>query len=249
MKFKFLSWQFALSLVLIFISLAICFIHYAIFRDIHHIFYYLILDIAFVPIEVLLVTLVIHNVLSNHEKRAMLNKLNMVVGAFYSEVGTALLKSFSLMDTQVKSLSKLLIVTGDWSSKEFLKVKAIVKSRDYTFDFAKGNLQEMRNLLVAQRSFLLTLLENPNLLEHESFTELLWAVFHLTEELQHRDTLVNLPEADYKHLNGDMRRAYGILIIDWLSYMEHLHKSYPYLFSLAMRTNPFDAAASVIVKS
>jgi len=30
---------------------------------------------------------------------------------------------------------------------------------------------------------LLGLLGNPNLLEHDSFTDLLWAVFHLMEEL------------------------------------------------------------------
>jgi hypothetical protein len=30
--------------------------------------------------------------------------------------------------------------------------------------------------------------------------------------------------------------------------MEHLKDNYPYLFSLAMRTNPFDQDASVIVK-
>ncbi|MFA5117236.1 MAG: hypothetical protein WC695_00110 [Candidatus Omnitrophota bacterium] len=249
MKLKILSWQFVLSLVLIFVSLAICFVHYVIFRDIHHIFYYLILDIAFVPIEVLLVTLVIHNVLNNHEKRAMLNKLNMIVGAFYSEAGTPLLKSFFLMDTRGGALSASLIVTRDWSSKEFLKVKAIIKSREYSLDFTKANLQELRDFFIAKRGFFLTLLENPNLMEHEAFTELLWAVFHLTEELQRRDTLAGLPEADYKHLNGDMRRVYGLLVQDWLSYMEHLHKCYPYLFSLAMRTNPFDTTASVIVKS
>ncbi|MFY9799780.1 MAG: two pore domain potassium channel family protein, partial [Methanoregula sp.] len=31
-------------------------------------------------------------------------------------------------------------------------------------------------------------------------------------------------------------------------YMQHLKKKYPYLFSLAMRTNPFDVHASAIVK-
>jgi hypothetical protein len=31
-------------------------------------------------------------------------------------------------------------------------------------------------------------------------------------------------------------------------YMQHLKQNYPYLFSLAMRTNPFDANASAIVR-
>jgi hypothetical protein len=55
--------------------------------------------------------------------------------------------------------------------------------------------------LLEERDFLLRLLENPTLLEHESFTDLLRAVFH-----------------------------------------------HPYLFSLAMRTNPFDRQASPIVQ-
>jgi len=91
-------------------------------------------------------------------------------------------------------------------------------------------------------------LGNPNLLEHDSFTNLLWAVFHLTEELSLRKSLNGLPETDYQHLSGDMKRAYHLLIVEWLDYMMHLKTNYPYLFSLAVRTNPFDTNASVEVK-
>ena len=99
-----------------------------------------------------------------------------------------------------------------------------------------------------KRSFLLALLENPNMLEHETFTELLRAVFHLTEEIQKREDLANLPMADYQHLKLDAERVYNLLIFEWLEYMEHLMNNYPYLFSLAMRTNPFDPEATVEIK-
>jgi len=102
--------------------------------------------------------------------------------------------------------------------------------------------------LKEKRQFLLNLLENPNLLEHESFTNLLWAVFHLTEELTLRGSLNGLQKTDCKHLAGDMKRAYHLLILEWLDYMKHLKVNYPYLFSLAVRTNPFDANASVEVR-
>ena len=82
------------------------------------------------------------------------------------------------------------------------------------------------------------------MLEHESFTELLWAVFHLAEELSHRPTVSELPDSDYDHLSGDIRRAHQLLVREWLSHMEHLKSDYPYLFSLAVRTNPFDPNAS-----
>ena len=92
------------------------------------------------------------------------------------------------------------------------------------------------------------LLENPTLLEHESFTDLLRAVFHLTEELAYREDLSRQPGPDRAHIDGDINRAYHLLVHQWLDYMEHLKLNYPYLFSLAMRTNPFDRQASPIVK-
>ncbi len=89
------------------------------------------------------------------------------------------------------------------------------------------------------------LLENPNLLEHENFTELLWALTHVVEELGARKYLEKLNENDLAHLNGDVNRAYAILVREWVLYMEHLKKRYPYLFSFALRTNPFDDVAAV----
>jgi len=102
--------------------------------------------------------------------------------------------------------------------------------------------------LAGKRAFLLQLLENSNLLEHEIFTELLWAVFHLTEEFTMREDFTQMTMADGAHLAGDIKRAYVILIAEWLAYMKHLKNDYPYLFSLAVRTNPFDPNASVAVK-
>jgi len=86
------------------------------------------------------------------------------------------------------------------------------------------------------------------LLEHESFTGLLRAVFHLTEELEKRKDFKKLPGSDIEHLAGDIKRAYVLIVNGWLDYMKYLKNNYPYLFSLAMRTNPFDETASLIVK-
>lgn len=115
-------------------------------------------------------------------------------------------------------------------------------------DIKKADLQYLRNYLVERRNFLLRLLENPNLLEHESFTELLRAVFHLTEELSSRKNLEKLPHTDQEHLAGDIERVYKKLVNEWFDYMQYLKNNYPYLFSLAMRTNPFDLNASAEVR-
>jgi hypothetical protein len=242
------KWPLILGIVLITSSILFYSLHYLIFKDAHHIFIYLVGDIAFVPIEVLLVTLIIHRLLSFREKRSMLNKLNMVIGAFFSEVGTKLMNFFSLFDPHTNTIGQDLIPTIQWTEQEFLQVSNRLRSYDYKIDIKPGELKNLSRFLLSKRGFLLGLLQNPNLLEHESFTQLLWAVFHLTEELAHRDDVKLLPDKDYDHLAGDIRRAYKLLVAQWIEYMEHLKDNYPYLFSLAVRTNPFDSKASVVIK-
>lgn len=245
---RILNWQVILGLILISLSAAFYYIHFLIFRDLRHIFIYLLGDIAFVFFEVFLVTLVVHGLLAYREKKAMLKKMNMVIGAFFSEVGTELMRLFSKFDRASGDIAHNLVVRNEWSDKEFSRMIKIVKGHTPAIDCKNGDIENIRNFLRSKRSFLLSLMENPNLLEHESFTNLLWAVFHLTEELVHRKDLHALPGADYKHLSGDIQRAYSIIISEWLSYMSHLKSDYPYLFSLALRTNPFDSSASVELK-
>lgn len=242
------NWQVLLGISLIFASAFLYFIHYLIFKDPHHIFIYMVGDIAFVPIEVLLVTLVIHRLLSEREKKAKLEKLNMVIGAFFSEVGTRLLTYFSDFDPKLDEIRKELIVSGEWTEREFSRVSESLKDYDYGVNIQKIDLEGLRGFLTKETDFMLRLLENPTLLEHESFTELLRAVFHLTEELLSRKDFKTLPATDYEHLEGDIKRAYSLLVQGWLDYMEYLKDNYPYLFSLAMRTNPFDTEASPVVK-
>jgi len=242
------GWQVFLGLSLIVLSILFYLLHYAIFRDPHHIFIYLIGDIAFVFIEVLMVTLIIHQLLNEREKRSRLEKLTMVIGAFFSEVGTNLLVFFSDFDPTLDNIRRELIVTNNWSEKEFSKISKRLKNYNYEIEAQKVNFKDLRNFLMEKKDFLLRLLENPNIFEHEAFTDLLRAVFHLTEELVARNDFGKLPVSDFDHLAGDIKRAYILLVHEWLDYMKYLKNNYPYLFSLAMRTNPFDQKASLVVK-
>ncbi len=244
---KKLNWQVVLGTSLVILSAIIYLIHFFIFRDAHHIFIYLLGDIAFVPVEVLLVTLIIYRLLTHREKRAILEKLNMVIGAFFSEVGTKLLSYFSDFDPQAEKIQKELIVTADWPDRKFFETANRLKRYDYQAAPKGDDLEALKRFLMTRMDFLLRLLENPNLLEHDSFTQLLWGVFHLAEELANRKDFRELPDSDIQHLLGDIKRAYGRLVSEWLDYMHHLKRHYPYLFSLAVRTNPFNPSASPIV--
>jgi hypothetical protein len=225
------SKQILLGVLLLLLSAIAYSIHYFIFRDAHHIF----------------ISIIIHQLLEDREKRSRLEKLNMVIGIFFSEVGTNLLAYFSDLDPNLEQLRCDLVVTKDWSDKEFKNVSKRLKQYNYKIVPDKLDLEKLRAFLIGKRDFFLTMMENPNLMEHESFTELLRAVFHLTEELKFRGTIANLPETDLHHIAGDIDRAYSMLVIEWLSYMQHLKDNFPYFFSLALRTNPFDQDSSAVV--
>jgi hypothetical protein len=185
--------------------------------------------------------------LSRRERVVRREKLNMVIGAFFSEVGTTLLVYFSDLDSRVEQIKSDLIVSGDWTDAQFQAVAERIRGYDYQVDAGQVDFERLRAFLTERRGFMLRLLENPTLMEHELFTDLLLAVFHLTEELAHRKKTTDLPAADQAHLAGDVLRIYGLLVHQWLDYLHYLKKNYPYLFSLAIRTNPFDEKASAIV--
>lgn len=186
--------------------------------------------------------------IEKRERTLRLRNLNMMVGVFFSEVGTDLLRCFSVHDHGVGEVRSALLISDTWSDADFTRAFTSLQRYSVALNSKTLDLSDLNGFLKAHKTFLLTLFENPQIIEHEGFTPLLQAVFHLAEELAARDQLTDLPASDYAHLSGDINRVYGLLITEWLAYMRHLKMHYPYLFSLAMRTNPFDAHASAIVR-
>jgi hypothetical protein len=236
-----------LAVILILLSAMLYFVHYLIFHDVNHIFMFLLGDLAFLPLEVFLVVIVIERVLASREKQAIMQKLNMVVGAFFSEVGNELLLRVLGCFEKSDDIRQHLNVKQNWSRADFNKAIAFARTIKGEIDFGYLDLNDLKKFLVQKRPFLLALLENPNLLEHERFTDLLWATFHLTEELEARESLAGLPASDLKHIAIDTQRVYRLLIVEWLFYAAHLKSKYPYLFSLVARTHPFQERPSPVV--
>ncbi len=124
-----------LAVILIAISALVYFVHYLIFRDVHHIFIYLVGDLAFLPLEVFLVVIVIERVLARREKQAIMQKLNMEVGAFlarwepsyFKGVLVALRKARILADTLPLSRTELTQISRrQWLLLEPLKPSRVV---------------------------------------------------------------------------------------------------------------------------
>jgi hypothetical protein len=248
MRISLRTWEVRLGIVLVASSVAIYGVKYLLLGDVENTYQYIFNALGFLPINVLLVTLILNQLLSVRAKRERLDKLNMVIGTFFSEVGTGLLTYLSDRDPNISGIRQNLVVTDAWTPETFSAVRDRLRQHRCRVAVDTADLQALCRYLTERREFLLRLLENPVLLEHESFTDLLRAVFHLTEELERRGDFAGLPASDVAHLAGDVERVYGRLIDQWLGYMEYLKRNYPYLFSLAMRSNPFDETASPVVQ-
>jgi hypothetical protein len=175
-------------------------------------------------------------------------RLNMIVGVFFTEVGNQLLRLFVQYDSNISEIREDFAVKGNWSDTDFHRLASRIRRHDFTIAPRLMELETLCGLLKDKGDLLLRQIENPDLVENESLAELLWATVHLRDELMSRKSFVDLPESDVAHLANDAKRAYVLLTQKWLDYLRHLRRRYPYLFSLALRTNPYVERPSPIVE-
>lgn len=187
--------------------------------------------------------------LKRREESFRREKLNMVAGLFFSEMGTGLLKQIAAIDPEIDILYQNLKISNDWKNQDFHNANIVIKRHRFSVNSHLGDLPVLREYLQKRANLLLRMLENPILQEHGNLADLLRAIFHLRDELLNRSDLTEFLDTDRKHLEGDIARVYKLLVFEWLTYMRYLKNSYGYMLSLAMRVNPFDPEASAVVKS
>lgn len=172
------------------------------------------------------------------ETRKKIKKINVIISTFFVESGIAVISTISKFNRNND------VFCGQVKIKEMDRMKdykLIKEVKEFQFDIYADpvKLDELHSILKIYKDSMLNMLTNPNLLEHDSFTDMLWAVFHVTDELQTRREFDKLDKSDIEHLSNDILRAYTALIVEWINYMSYLQKEYPFLFTLALKKNPF----------
>lgn len=248
-----MSWKVKFSILMVVLIIVIYGSNYLVLGDAEHIISYVWTHLGFIPVDILLVAFLLDEIIEKKEKEAMLEKLDMLMSTFFSEMGNELIEQLSAAN-KYKTNTDSLKSIKNWQEKDFddklaeLKNKSIDFSADIPLEEREMFLSNLRTLLVDKREFIINLINNPNLLEKEEFTGLINAILHLDEELEHRKDLSLVTDADFAHLNGDMQRVYDKLIHEWVYYLKYLYKHHPYMIALVIRTNPFDDTADVYVK-
>lgn len=228
--------------LLILISAILFSIHYIVFKDMKTLFFYVGLDIAFIPLELFVATYVVDHLFQKRENEHILEKLNMLIGLFYAELGNGLMHFFAEADPKIDALKTRLNPDGHWKEEQFMTAKKLLQDYTYTVQIDSINFIHLRDLIAGHKELLVLLLSNASLLEKACFSDTLFSVFHINEELLLREIhedkhLMN--KEDVVHLKMDIERAYKNMALEWTDYILHLKNKYPYLYVTACRANPF----------
>ncbi len=194
-----------------------------------------------------IVTTLTQSLVASGEDKLHKRRIRMLMGLYFTEAGNGLLRIMVRYDLEIDSFRKDILVIDRWGAPEFSKLKATVIKKERFLDPKLFDLGSLLEYLGEKGGFLSRLLENPDLTENESFSDLLWATVHLRDELMARTSLTSIPYSDLNHFAKDATRVYNLLIEQWLDYMENLQHKYPYLFSFAVRMNPFSEHPSATI--
>lgn len=249
---KEMNWKIKFAIIMFVLAVLIFLARYLICGDGEEIIAYLWKHIGFIPIDILIVALVLEEIMGRKEHEAILEKIDMLMGTFFSEIGNDLIAELSKANVNKANTDDLKAIKS-WNDKDYDNKLKELKNNPVDFkaniapEEREDFLNRIQSILVENREFLVNLINNPNLLEKDEFSSLLLALLHLDEELARRGELTDIKDADFNHLNGDMKRVYSKLVYEWVYYLKYLNKHYPYMISLAIRTNPFDSEADVHV--
>lgn len=231
-----------LTLTLLVISALLYLIQQLVFHRLDDTGFYFLQDLAFVPISVLMVTLGVNTVMVRRERSAKIEKVSVVVNEFYAEAGTDLIRTFSTFMVNLDEAAPQLRLAAAWQDQDFSLAVAFVSRYAFKADLRRGDLAALHRQLAGAKEQILRLFENANLIEHDRFTDVLWAVYHVFDELRSRPSLTSLPDVDRLHLESDIQRAYQLLLSEWVESMRSLKTRYPYLYAMAVRKCPFSCA-------
>ena len=126
------SWKFKFAIVMLIIASIFFVSRIIVLGDPEEVVAYLWKQIGFIPVNILIVALLLDGIMSKKEREAILEKLDMLMGTFFTEIGNDLISEISKANKN-KSKTKDLKSIKNWTDKDYEnKLKEL---RDSPIDF------------------------------------------------------------------------------------------------------------------
>ncbi len=214
---------------LIALSASIYGLQIRLFHDVRTTEFYILQDLAFVPLSFAVTTVVVGEIMDAHEKRDSSRKTRMLTSSFFTAIGAGLLSDMMEISETKPDLTGLLAQT----EKEVKEKQRQIQDMPLTVRVDEEHYNRIRERILNWQTELLTLSSNPLLLEQESFAQLLWGILHLTDEFRLRGDFSDLKEADIRHFNDDFERVLRLLLSNWVSNALFLKEAFPDFYGTA----------------
>ena len=117
---KRLSWKLKFSILMVLLIIIIYGSNYLVLGDAEHIISYVWTHLGFIPVDILLVAFLLDEIIERKEKEAMLEKLDMLMSTFFSEVGNELINQLSTVNNYKASTENLKSIKN-WEDKAYEK--------------------------------------------------------------------------------------------------------------------------------
>lgn len=199
------------------------------FHDARTTEFYILQDLAFVPLSFAVTTIVVGKIMDEHERRDSIRKTRMLTSSFFTAIGAALLSELmEVTETDLQS-SRLMAQT----EKEVKEKQKQIETARIRVRIDEGHYNAIRDRILNWQPELLTLASNPLLLEQESFARLLWGILHLTDEFRLRGDYSGLNESDIRHFNEDFERVLRLLLQNGVANALFLKEAFPDFYGTA----------------
>lgn len=208
---------------LVLLSALIYGIQIIVFHDVHTTGFYILQDLAFVPISFAITTIVVGQIMDDRQKVESAQKTRMLTSTFFTGLGSQLFEEISKVATMDISPNDLLCE----DEKKIPEQLKRIDEESIQIQINKEVFEQIEQLIQAEKMELIELASNPLLLEQECFTQLLWGLFHLLDEFRLRGIYDQLTEADIAHYNSDIEKIFRLLLKNWVKNSFFVHVNYP----------------------
>lgn len=189
------------------------------FHDLRNTEFYILQDLAFIPISIAITTVVVGNIMDNRSKKEAAEKASMLRSVFFTDIGNTLMKRlYDVSDTGM-----LKCIDEDKNCTDTIHVHTDKDTYEFIRQFLKEKQQD-----------LMTLSGNNDLMDQDDFTQLLGGLFHLLDEFALRGSYDQLKEEDIHHMNDDFSKVLALLRVNMATNAEFQQKHFPNFYQKAV---------------
>lgn len=213
-------------LILGLISACIYGLQILLFHDLRNTEFYILQDLAFIPISIAITTIVVGNIVDGRARKEAAEKAGMLRSVFFTDMGHTLIKRLSAVsDAPTLSCQDADMRVSEQQDK-IRSCTVTVHSDQETYEFLRSFLQEKKQDLII-------LTGNNQLMDQDDFTQMLSGLFHLMDEFELRGSYDDLTADDRSHMDEDFAKVLVLLEINSAANSAFQRKHFPNFYQKA----------------